>query len=131
MDRGGDLELMLASSFTARARGLLWRPPLRPNQGMCLFPCRGVHTLGMCYPLDVVFLDNQHLECRRIDSLRVMRIAICLQAALVIELPAGYCQYHGDYLNRIRAALHRMARVPGRQSESAIRPQGGSWRRKR
>lgn len=40
----------------SRLRGLIGRPPLEPGEGLLIEPCRGVHTYGMRYPIDVAFL---------------------------------------------------------------------------
>ncbi len=40
-----------------RARGLLGRDPLGPQEAMLLEPCWLVHTFGMAYALDLAFVD--------------------------------------------------------------------------
>lgn len=49
----------VARSFRERLRGLLGSAPLRPGEGLLLYPCRGVHTFFMRYSVDVLFLDGQ------------------------------------------------------------------------
>src|SRR5215210_694276 len=49
----------VAASSWRRMRGLLGRPPLRPGQGLLIVPCRGVHSFGMAYSIDVVHLDRK------------------------------------------------------------------------
>lgn len=41
-----------------RLRGLLGRAPLADGQGLLIEPCGSVHTLGMRYALDLIFLDR-------------------------------------------------------------------------
>lgn len=57
----------LANRPWSRLRGLLWREPLavQPAQALWLLPCGAVHTFGMRYALDLVFLDRQGrvLDC--------------------------------------------------------------------
>jgi uncharacterized protein len=48
----------VADGFWSRVRGLIGTPPLQPDQGLLLKPCRAVHTVGMRQALDVVFLDD-------------------------------------------------------------------------
>jgi uncharacterized membrane protein (UPF0127 family) len=60
----------------------------RDGRGLWITPCRGVHTLAMRFPIDVVYLDRAgrvvHLE----NNLAPWRFApVRLQAASVIELP--------------------------------------------
>jgi uncharacterized membrane protein (UPF0127 family) len=48
----------VASSLSARMRGLLGTSGLPPGEGLLIEACGSVHTVGMRYPLDVVFLDR-------------------------------------------------------------------------
>lgn len=49
----------LADTFLRRLVGLLGRARLDPGEGLLLGPTRGVHTLGMRFPVDAVYLDAQ------------------------------------------------------------------------
>lgn len=100
-----DLELSLAYRFTQRLCGLWRRPPLAMHEGLCLWPCTAIHTLGMRYPIDVVFLDASGRVCKRVERLRPARWAVCRQARYAVELAAGYCARHPDHARRIRLAL--------------------------
>ncbi len=55
---GGRLVARIATRFTARARGLLGGPPLELDEALLIAPCSSIHTFGMRYPIDVVFLDR-------------------------------------------------------------------------
>lgn len=50
--------LQPARTFGARLRGLMFRPPLAPEAALWLVPCQALHTLGMRFPLDIIFLDR-------------------------------------------------------------------------
>lgn len=50
--------LYIASSWLQRLRGLLFYRPLRQSEGLWITPCRSIHTLGMRYALDVLFIDR-------------------------------------------------------------------------
>lgn len=78
-----------ADNVWTRARGLLGRPPLAREEGLWLLPCRTVHTLGMRYTLDLVFLDRDGKICRCVPGLRPGRAAGCRAARSVLELAAG------------------------------------------
>ena len=52
------LRVTVAQSLLSRMRGLLWRPSPQPAEGMLISRCRAIHTLGMGYPIDVVFVDR-------------------------------------------------------------------------
>lgn len=75
----------------SRLRGLLGRPPLHGGaaQALWLTPCGGVHTFGMGYPLDIVFLDRDGrvLEC--CESLPPWRTCLRSDAWQTVELAPG------------------------------------------
>ena len=48
----------LAEQAHQRLRGLLFRPALQAGEGLLLWNVRSIHTIGMRYPIDVVFLDE-------------------------------------------------------------------------
>ena len=72
-----------------RMRGLLWRPALAPGQGLLIAPCNSVHTFGMRYAIDVVFLDREGRVLKVHAALRPFRMAMARGARQVIELAAG------------------------------------------
>lgn len=80
-----------------------------PEQGadrvLCLLGCRAIHTLGLRRPMDILFLDAHGQELRRIDGLAPNRWAWFRHASCVVELPAGYCRRHPDYLKCIGRVL--------------------------
>lgn len=83
------LEVEVAASMTARLRGLLRRPPLASHQGLLLSPCNMVHTAGMGYPLDLVFLRHDGRVLRVLSHVRPNRVRQCWRAWYTLELRAG------------------------------------------
>jgi hypothetical protein len=79
----------VADSMVSRLVGLLGRRSLAPGGGLWIFPSRGIHTWGMVFDIDVVFLDR-HLRVVALRELvRPFSITpINLSAESVIELPA-------------------------------------------
>ena len=77
------------AGFWQRARGLLGRPA--PEMGIAwLFErCRAVHTCGMGYPIDVIFIDRHGRVRKLVESLPPWRAACCPQAAHTLETCAG------------------------------------------
>lgn len=79
-----------AETFLARSRGLLGRNALGEGEGLWISPCRCIHTFGMSFPIDVLFLDREgrvlgvHPD---MSPSRVTRYA--WSAAGALELPAG------------------------------------------
>ena len=60
----------------------------KAGQGLLLPRCRSVHTFGMRFPLDLVFLDADQrvIEIRR--DVRPWRIVRSSEARAVLEIPS-------------------------------------------
>ncbi len=52
-----DIKITCAHTWFRRLKGLLATLSLPDNRGLWLKPCKSIHTLGMFYTIDVVFLD--------------------------------------------------------------------------
>ena len=84
------LRVTFADTAWERTRGLIGRPRLEPDEGLCIRPCRQIHTFFMGYPIDAAFLDRDGRVVAAIESLTPFRIsAYHPRAAFVLELPAG------------------------------------------
>jgi len=78
-----------AENSWERTRGLLGRPPLGTGEALLLDPCWLVHTFGMRYALDLVFVDARGRVCKLAGNVRPGRFAGCPGARQTIELAAG------------------------------------------
>ena len=91
-DRGTELARRIekADSFRTRLKGLRGRAALPEGEALWIVPCRGVHTRGMAFPIDVVYLDPSLRILAVEENLPPGRIApIRWRARTVLELPAG------------------------------------------
>jgi uncharacterized protein len=82
----------VAETSWTRLKGLLGRKveDFSPGKGLWIVPSQGVHTIGMSFPIDVVYLDSKRRVVHICHELRPQRIAAMkLKARSVIELPAG------------------------------------------
>ncbi|HXY77891.1 MAG TPA: DUF192 domain-containing protein [Candidatus Acidoferrales bacterium] len=82
--------LAVAGTHWTRLRGLLGisAADFGDGCGLWIVPCRGVHTLGMAFPIDVLYLDGADTVVHLERELRPWRLApIRLEAASVLELP--------------------------------------------
>jgi len=89
-------ELEIAEALHSRRRGLIGRRSLDFNQGLMISPCRWIHTFGMSFPIDVVYVgkDWRVVACQ--ESLPPNRIGRpVLRAHFVIELAAGAIRHSG------------------------------------
>ena len=99
------LKLLHARSFKSRLIGLLGTKYLEPNTGLCIYKCNFIHSFGMKYSIDVVFLDGTLNQTKCIKKLKPWRIAYCAKAKITVELNAGFCKSNPDYLKQIQSAL--------------------------
>jgi uncharacterized protein len=78
----------VATTRRSRLLGLALLDRGRAGEGLLIPGCRSVHTIGMRFPLDLLFLDRdgQVIELRR--SVPPGRIARNRAADAVLELPA-------------------------------------------
>jgi hypothetical protein len=82
-------DLEVADTFWRRLVGLLGRTSLRPCRGLWIRRCDSIHSLGMLFPIDVLFLDRKGRVVRAIHRLPPFRIIFPVKcASSVIELPA-------------------------------------------
>ena len=82
--------LAVADTHWSRFCGLMGKPPGEFGDGHALWitPCRGVHTWGMRFPIDVAYLNTDHVIVHLETGLRPWRFApIRLKATSVLELP--------------------------------------------
>jgi uncharacterized protein len=85
-------ELEVAETAWSRIKGLLGRSAeeFRPGQGLWIITSEGIHTIGMAFPIDVVYLDSKKRVIRTYHRLAPFRIAaVKLKAKSILELPAG------------------------------------------
>jgi uncharacterized protein len=79
----------VADTAAKRSKGLLGRSGLPRGHAIWIAPCEAVHTFGMQFAIDLIYLDRQH-RIRKIQSnVRPWRISACLRAHSVVELPGG------------------------------------------
>jgi uncharacterized protein len=75
------------TSFT-RLKGLIGRLHLRSDEGIWVVPSNGVHTLGVLFRLDLIYLDEFQQVIDLIEFFPRFRIApLRIRAASVLELP--------------------------------------------
>jgi len=85
----GGLVVVVARSRRERRRGLAGRDALAPGVGLQLVPCRSVHTIGMRFALDLVWLDGAGRVVRVDRDVPPWRVRTCLRARSVVEVGAG------------------------------------------
>jgi len=112
------LEVDVAATRATRRRGLLGRESLGATEGLLLTPCKAVHTVGMRFPIDVIFIDRDGRAVRIVPALAPWRIAMSARAKAVIELAAGTAAA-ADI--RIGDMLYLAPAPPPRQHTAAVK----------
>lgn len=87
----GGLTLLVAGDRRSRRRGLAGLDPgaLPPGCALAFVPCRSVHTIGMRFALDLVWLDADGAPVRLDRAVGPRRVRTCLAARSVVETAAG------------------------------------------
>jgi uncharacterized membrane protein (UPF0127 family) len=83
------VEIVIASSLRRRLLGLALRRRPPANQALLIPRCRSVHTFGMRFALDLVWLDRRGAVLAVERDVPPRRIRTCRDARAVIEAPAG------------------------------------------
>jgi uncharacterized membrane protein (UPF0127 family) len=79
----------VADHGAARRRGLLRRSELPAGEGLWIVPCESVHTFGMKFPIDLVYLDRKKKVKKVRSDVPAWRLSACLSAHSVLELASG------------------------------------------
>jgi len=79
----------IADTSAKRRTGLLKHTTLEPGEGLWIAPCEAVHTFGMKFPIDVLYLDRKKKVLKVRNGMQRGRMSACLRAHSVLELPSG------------------------------------------
>jgi len=108
--------LAIADTHWTRLRGLLGvrSRDFRNGSGLWIVPCHGVHTLGMGFPIDVVYLDDAKTVIHIQGDLPPWRFApVRRRAASVLELPCRTAaETRTEVGDKIEIKLGKNGRVP-------------------
>ncbi|MFY9691736.1 MAG: DUF192 domain-containing protein [Candidatus Acidiferrales bacterium] len=113
-------EAQVADSYCARLIGLLGKTRrwAQLGRGLWIVPSRGVHTVGMLFPIDLIFLSKEKEVVHVEEHVRPFRISkVSLKAVSVLELPP-HTIYHsrtqiGDQFEIARLEKERLRASSG------------------
>ncbi len=84
------VKINVANTFFKRLLGLYAHRRLHFGDGVWLVPCNSIQTIGMRFPIDIVFLNQVRRVLRVDEAVQPGRIVGWLQGAhSTLELPAG------------------------------------------
>jgi uncharacterized protein len=83
-------EVHFATTGKERTRGLLGRDEMPEGEALVFPRCRQIHTFGMHFPIDVLFVDKSGRVARAVPDMKPGRLtAWVLRSRTTVELPAG------------------------------------------
>jgi uncharacterized membrane protein (UPF0127 family) len=98
-----DLVLHVARRYGERRRGLARMEPMPPGHALHILRTNSVHTFGMRFALDLVWLGRGGRVVRIDRDVPPRRMKSCMRARSVIEACAG----HGDRFAAAMSGSHR------------------------
>jgi uncharacterized membrane protein (UPF0127 family) len=97
---------LVADTSEKRRTGLLKHASLPEGEALWIVPSEGVHTFGMKFAIDIVYLSKKKVVVKLRRNMVRRRISFCLRAHSVLELPVGMIDKSqtavGDQLELIR-----------------------------
>jgi uncharacterized protein len=85
----GGLTLLVARTFRQRRRGLAKMTPLPAGHALRILKCNSIHTFGMRFALDLVWLARDGRVLRVDHGVAPRRMKLCVRARSVVETGAG------------------------------------------
>jgi uncharacterized protein len=80
----------VADTFYTRLIGLLRARTLEYGDGLWIKPCNSIHSIGMRFKFDAIFLDKDLRVVHLVREMKPWRISkMVFSARSVLELPAG------------------------------------------
>jgi uncharacterized membrane protein (UPF0127 family) len=130
------LDVRVADTHLARLRGLIGSKKLRTDGGVWLVPSQGIHTIGMLFPIDVLYLDKEQRVIDLIEHLGPFRISpVRIRCESVLELPSRTIYESqtevGDELlicSALEMEIHWRAMQARKLEEAGAAQNGPSWK---
>jgi uncharacterized membrane protein (UPF0127 family) len=109
--------LLMAGTHWSRLRGLMGMDAAKfpVGDGLWIVPSRGVHTLAMKFPIDVLYLDANQTVVHVEQNLKPWRVArVSIRTASVLELPGNTLRSSGTAVgDEIEIALGQSREAGG------------------
>ncbi|NIR15126.1 DUF192 domain-containing protein [Candidatus Bathyarchaeota archaeon] len=80
----------VADTVPKRIKGLLGRDILQQGEGLWIKPCNWIHTCGMRFPIDIVYVNHDNTVVAIKENIPPNSFTFWVpKAKSVVELPAG------------------------------------------
>ena len=82
----------MVTGVISKLKGLLFRPSLSDRQAVVFTPCSFVHTCGLDYHVDIIFLDKNFCVIKIAHDCRPWRFLYCQKATLILKMLGGQAE---------------------------------------
>ena len=126
-------EASVAATYVRRLVGLLGQTPswARSGRGLWIVPSRGVHTIGMMFPIDLIFLDRNKNVLHTEEHVRPFHVSkVVFKSESVLELPTHTIFRTGTTVGD-RLEIAHFPHIPENGNGNGIRSQSSQKSNKR
>jgi len=89
-----NVDIIYANTWLKRLVGLLAHSSLDADKAMLFNPGGSIHTVGMRFSIDVIYLDANNKVLKIVDSMKPFRFSFAPKGTCaVLELTAGYVKH--------------------------------------
>lgn len=82
------LNVTLAATICSRLRGFVGKLRIGSDEGVWIVPSHGIHTFGVLFPIDVIYLDSEYRVIHLLEHVGPFRLtALRWKSSSVLELP--------------------------------------------
>lgn len=86
----------IADTYFTRLKGLLGKSQIASDEGLLIKPCRSVHTIGMRFVIDVIFVATDGRVVELVHEMGPRRVSPHVkEAQMVLEVKAGQIKKSG------------------------------------
>ena len=97
----GGIHVIRANTWLKRLVGLLGHSSLPDTESMLFEPGGGIHTIGMRFSIDVVYLDKDNTVLGIVEDMKPWRFSFAPKGTkAVLELSSGNAKRTGIYLDQ-------------------------------
>lgn len=96
----------VADTAARRVVGLLRHTGLETGEGLLITPCNSIHSIGMKFVFDAIFLDKENRVLHLIEKMKPWRVSkLVWSGRSVLELPGGVIASSGTQVGDTLALI--------------------------
>jgi uncharacterized membrane protein (UPF0127 family) len=86
------INAQIVTGLFTKLKGLLFQSKLGDRQALVLTPCAMVHTFGMDYDIDIIFLDKNFRVVKIIHTCSPWRLVYCKNSTHALKMLGGQAE---------------------------------------